>query len=36
MRTKGTPDFIITLDDSDIILVIECKGVSKNIQDIMM
>ena len=26
MRTKGTPDFIITLDDSDIILVIECKG----------
>lgn len=21
MRTKGTPDFIITLDDSDIILV---------------
>lgn len=26
MRTKGTPDFIVTLDDSDIILVIECKG----------
>lgn len=26
MRTKGTPDFIVTLDESDIILVIECKG----------
>lgn len=26
MRTKGTPDFIVTLDESDIILIIECKG----------
>lgn len=25
-RSKGTPDFIVTLDDSEIIIVIECKG----------
>ena len=25
-RSKGTPDFIVTLDDSDIIVLIECKG----------
>lgn len=26
MRSKGTPDFVVTLDESDIIVVIECKG----------
>lgn len=26
MKTKGTPDFIVTLDESEIILLIECKG----------
>lgn len=25
-RSKGTPDFIVTLDDAEIIVVIECKG----------
>lgn len=25
-RSKGTPDFMVTLDDSEIIIVIECKG----------
>lgn len=25
-RSKGRPDFIVTLDDSEIIIVIECKG----------
>lgn len=26
MRSRGTPDFIVTLDNSEIIVVIECKG----------
>ena len=26
MRSKGTPDYVVTLDGSDIIIVIECKG----------
>lgn len=26
MRSKGTPDYVVTLDNSDIIIVIECKG----------
>ncbi len=26
MKSKGTPDFVVTLDDSEIIVVIECKG----------
>lgn len=26
LKTKGTPDFMVTLDDSEIILIIECKG----------
>ena len=26
MRSKGTPDYVVTLDDSDIIVIIECKG----------
>ena len=25
-RSKGTPDFMVTLDNSEIIVVIECKG----------
>ena len=25
-RSKGTPDFVITLDNADIVIVIECKG----------
>ena len=25
-RSKGTPDFMVTLDDSEIIVLIECKG----------
>ena len=30
MKGKGTPDFIVTKDNSDIIVVIECKGDEKN------
>lgn len=26
LKSRGTPDFTITLDESDIIIVIECKG----------
>ena len=26
MRSKGTPDYVITLDNADIIVIIECKG----------
>lgn len=26
MKTKGTPDFVVTLDGADIVVVIECKG----------
>lgn len=26
LKSKGTPDFMVTLDGSDIILLIECKG----------
>ena len=26
LKSKGTPDFVVTLDKSDIIVVIECKG----------
>lgn len=26
MKSKGVPDFMVTLDDSEIIVVIECKG----------
>ena len=26
MKSKGTPDFVVTLDDSETIVVIECKG----------
>lgn len=29
-NSKGTPDFIVTLDNSDIIIVIECKGSVDN------
>ncbi len=25
-RSKGTPDFMVTLDDSEIIVLVECKG----------
>lgn len=28
LKSRGTPDFTITLDESDIIIVIECKGSS--------
>lgn len=30
MKTKGTPDFVVTLDGSDIVVVIECKGNTEN------
>lgn len=30
MKSKGTPDFVVTLDDSEIILLIECKGDVNN------
>ncbi len=30
MRSKGTPDYVVTLDDSDIIIVIECKGSTED------
>lgn len=30
MKSKGTPDFMVVLDDSDIIIVIECKGDINN------
>ncbi|WP_035789847.1 HsdM family class I SAM-dependent methyltransferase [Butyrivibrio sp. XBB1001] len=26
MKSKGTPDYIVTLDNSDVIVIIECKG----------
>lgn len=26
MRSRGTPDYTVTLDNSEIIVVIECKG----------
>lgn len=28
LKTRGTPDFTITLDKSDVIIIIECKGSS--------
>lgn len=30
MKTKGTPDFIVTLEGAELILVIECKGSVEN------
>ena len=30
LKSKGTPDFIVTKDDSEIIIVIECKPDTKN------
>ena len=30
MRSKGTPDFVVTLDGSEIIIVIECKGSTED------
>lgn len=26
MKSKGTPDYVVTLDNSEVIIVIECKG----------